>query len=583
MFKRLLFVLALVAIVAFSANAEVSKADLGAVQYPTLGNDSNMFIERPNTPERELPMPGVELVQSGIDYGDGSVSTPVAYQEARHIAIAPHTIVEDNSEAVWCVWETGSNDDNECYSKYYHSFYGFWDGPYQVSETVNDAGRPAMCVTDNGMLHAVYHGDHDATGAYEIAYTNHSGVAFGEWSDPVIISTNDDEGLFPTIAADGNDVWVSYERFWQAPNQELDLQHGVWDEDSGTMTWWASGDIKMITQSEAGWFFGSMNICPAGMVHIAYGNSDDNLAYRIFDPAMDDFTGDEEEVDAGPEGGECFSPSLVVDSQGEVHIVYPYSYYGGEAGNLGTVNYVHGNYGDWSEPEFLHFWEGNVDTFSTYPVIGIDGNDNLWVTYTNLHGVDEQGSGYYQLVLNSKEAGSEDWYMEYITKPEGEGVPELPGQFVYNEVPNYPSITHAVPSSGPALIYAEYNEDTVTSSVYTAIPDIANFPNPGTGVAGENIDTVPSAVALHQNYPNPFNPTTNISFELSKKSHVELNIYNAKGELVNTLVNGEKDASYHTVTWNGTDVDGNKVSSGVYVYTLKTDDLTESKSMILLK
>ena len=94
---------------------------------------------------------------------------------------------------------------------------------------------------------------------------------------------------------------------------------------------------------------------------------------------------------------------------------------------------------------------------------------------------------------------------------------------------------------------------------------------------------VPSNISLYQNYPNPFNPTTEIGFELSKEGYVELNIYDATGKLVKTLIDGEKEAAYHTVYWNGTNNAGKALPSGVYVYTLKAGEYSESKTMILLK
>ena len=76
--------------------------------------------------------------------------------------------------------------------------------------------------------------------------------------------------MFPTITTDGNDVWVAYQRFWETPEQELNLQHGVWDEATETMTWWSGGNIKQITQSTASWLSGSMFPDSDGNIHIAY-------------------------------------------------------------------------------------------------------------------------------------------------------------------------------------------------------------------------------------------------------------------------------------------------------------------------
>ncbi len=89
----------------------------------------------------------------------------------------------------------------------------------------------------------------------------------------------------------------------------------------------------------------------------------------------------------------------------------------------------------------------------------------------------------------------------------------------------------------------------------------------------------PTAYNLLQNYPNPFNPSTTIKFELPKQSAVYLKIYNVVGEEIATLVNGE-------VLGNGTysvTFDASNLPSGVYFYELRSDNVVQSKKMILLK
>ncbi|MCD4819948.1 MAG: T9SS type A sorting domain-containing protein [Candidatus Cloacimonetes bacterium] len=89
---------------------------------------------------------------------------------------------------------------------------------------------------------------------------------------------------------------------------------------------------------------------------------------------------------------------------------------------------------------------------------------------------------------------------------------------------------------------------------------------------------------LHQNYPNPFNPKTEIKFAIEKSGNAELTIYNIKGQEVITLFSGYANANeYIKVRWNGNDHQQNAVSSGVFMYKLKTDNSTYLKKMILLK
>ncbi len=97
-------------------------------------------------------------------------------------------------------------------------------------------------------------------------------------------------------------------------------------------------------------------------------------------------------------------------------------------------------------------------------------------------------------------------------------------------------------------------------------------------------NTVPKEFALNQNYPNPFNPTTTISFALPTKDVVRLEVYDMLGKLVSTIVDGkELNAGTYNVTWDGTDRNGTRASSGVYLYRIQTSSFSSVKKMMMLK
>jgi len=101
---------------------------------------------------------------------------------------------------------------------------------------------------------------------------------------------------------------------------------------------------------------------------------------------------------------------------------------------------------------------------------------------------------------------------------------------------------------------------------------------------GSTENNVPSIDAIQaKNYPNPFNPTTTISFNLPTAGDVTLEVYNTKGQIIDTLVNEHKTAGEHNVVWNGTDSRGSGLTSGVYFYKIKSGKFTSTKKMILLK
>ncbi len=88
---------------------------------------------------------------------------------------------------------------------------------------------------------------------------------------------------------------------------------------------------------------------------------------------------------------------------------------------------------------------------------------------------------------------------------------------------------------------------------------------------------------ISQNYPNPFNPTTKISFNVPFDSKLKLEIYNVRGELINTLIDAEYSPGKYEVLWNGRNENGDKVTSGIYFYKFIANGFVQTKRMILLK
>ncbi len=96
--------------------------------------------------------------------------------------------------------------------------------------------------------------------------------------------------------------------------------------------------------------------------------------------------------------------------------------------------------------------------------------------------------------------------------------------------------------------------------------------------------TVPGVeTALRQNTPNPFNPTTTIAFDLARRGHVVLRVYDVSGRVVRTLVDGVQDAGTHRATWDGRDDRGARVASGVYLYRLQAGSVTRTRKMVMMK
>jgi len=86
------------------------------------------------------------------------------------------------------------------------------------------------------------------------------------------------------------------------------------------------------------------------------------------------------------------------------------------------------------------------------------------------------------------------------------------------------------------------------------------------------------------NHPNPFNPLTYIKFAVKENNTpVNLQIFNIKGQLINTLISNKLDGGYHNIVWNGFDSSGNRVSSGIYLFRTEIGNNTFINKMILMK
>ena len=88
---------------------------------------------------------------------------------------------------------------------------------------------------------------------------------------------------------------------------------------------------------------------------------------------------------------------------------------------------------------------------------------------------------------------------------------------------------------------------------------------------------------LYSAYPNPFNPSTTISFDLDSKSLVTIDLFNVKGQKIKTLLNQTMKSGHHKITWEGTDSNNKKVSSGVYFYKMQTENYTKINKIIMIK
>lgn len=164
---------------------------------------------------------------------------------------------------------------------------------------------------------------------------------------------------------------------------------------------------------------------------------------------------------------------------------------------------------------------------------------------------------------------------------------DLTNEFVYSDFPIPVDLSYdnadLIAGGTDGLPVGDLNwfpnaKDDFDANQATYYDALVNAWNTGTLVSVKELGGVVTEFKLSQNYPNPFNPTTTIYFSLSKSGNISLKVYDALGKEVTTLVDGYKTAQSYQVEF-----DASSLSSGVYFYTLNTDNFTQTRKMVLMK
>jgi hypothetical protein len=276
--------------------------------------------------------------------------------------------------------------------------------------------------------------------------------------------------------------------------------------------------------------------------------------------------------------------------------------------------------GDLSDEDNLVVNHNFVDGFEGWSILGgkagedyelldsPNNNGQMVVYFTGAQYNPSEGGDNIELLANSMavEAGVEYTVRAYIRTwdgPEGDvpsniklrffSADDQEGEFNFEgeDFINLPGTTNGE---------WQFLEITTTAPEAADVADIVfdTFGSAGDIEAEINIDAVylaktelftstendvvlseqPKQMQLHQNYPNPFNPSTQIEFSLSEATTVSLEVYTLLGQHVSTLVNKNLNAGVHRVNF-----DGSSLSSGIYIYRLRTDNYSEVRRMSLIK
>ncbi len=223
-------------------------------------------------------------------------------------------------------------------------------------------------------------------------------------------------------------------------------------------------------------------------------------------------------------------------------------------------------------------WGRGLGSGLYWPSLGLDANNVLYVLFCapTAGDVDPDSVNYLDIYATASADGGATWGSPVVNVTNSPGTED-----------KYPSLAKLVDDS----LHFVYNSDDVnggavqpgnqttpTKMMYFTFA-AAQVPTISTSVADRRPATgLPAKYELAQNFPNPFNPVTAISFSLPTSVKVKLEIFNALGQKVATLVNGKLSAGNHTTTWNAANM-----PSGIYFYKLEAGNFSQTRKMLLAK
>ncbi|SMO49891.1 T9SS type A sorting domain-containing protein [Gracilimonas mengyeensis] len=170
----------------------------------------------------------------------------------------------------------------------------------------------------------------------------------------------------------------------------------------------------------------------------------------------------------------------------------------------------------------------------------------------------------FEFTYEAEDADGEELTFSLVEGPEGASIT---GGGVFTWTPSETAGDDG--DSYTITVEVTDGNSTVSTTVAVMVNNTVSLPIDG---------TTPKSFALQQNYPNPFNPTTNITYAVPEASTVRLDVFNALGQKVSTLVNEQKGAGNYTVTFDATNL-----TSGVYFFKIQAGSFTDTKKMLLLK
>lgn len=212
------------------------------------------------------------------------------------------------------------------------------------------------------------------------------------------------------------------------------------------------------------------------------------------------------------------------------------------------------------------------DMLTTGTISDVDGNGKVNFYYvsrddTALVDIEYQGGN---------KADSANYTVKYYRIPKRDGYGKL-GESYWELCPGFSvaeMCTMDLDADGKReIVVSTWHPNVVGTSQAGFL--IFESSKPVTSV--ESKQAIPQRYELSQNYPNPFNPATTIRFALAKTGKATLVVTDVLGREVARLIDEVMMAGAHSIQF-----DTSGLTSGIYLYTLKTENFVATKRMLVL-
>ena len=194
----------------------------------------------------------------------------------------------------------------------------------------------------------------------------------------------------------------------------------------------------------------------------------------------------------------------------------------------------------------------------------------------NLRGIiitDENGYYAFESILPGYYAGRPRHFHYKITTPTGL---ELVTQCYFQIDPH---VDEQWEENHPGLVIPLQDNEDGKVGVFNIIMDEETVAVNIT----RNDHLIPTEISLDTVYPNPFNNSIRIDFSINQSGYVSMGIYDIMGRWITNIIGEYMKSGKHAINWNGIDISGNSVSSGLYIVVLKSGNNFRTKKIKLLK